>query len=995
MGQQFLSDTLSEFITRSGYSIGQVARQAHVPRRSLANWATGRAKRPRNVDDLLRIAQVIRLSAQEVDVLLDSAEMQTTLAQLVKTTATGDPLYPLLEPWLNAIKPPAPTTQTHPDNVPFQAIRDLPYFVGREQDIDTLCQQLLKPRSKMVVVQGMGGVGKSSLAARLAYQLRRQFPDGVLWARVDQSTTLAILHSFAAAFGRDVSQYGDIPTRSRVVREILADKRVLMILDDANDDADIEPLLPPTTQRCGVIITTRRIDLSSLLGAFWYQLKPFGEDATDSLNLFSEILGVGPILAQRETFQQLANLLGHLPLAIAITAGRLATDIMTSAENLLAQLQQKGARVSELTYGRDSLTASFDLSFEWLTDQERNFFTSLGIFSNDNIVIAAIAHVADVDQRTANAIMQKLYQLSLVQSSGVGQFKLHPLLHDYANARRQTGVGSRLRMVEFMVSHCEANTYDFPLIKASFSQMLKALAYAEQDSFDKLFMRGVHALAPYLKATGQFKLADDYLTRVQQLALLDNDSQNRARALATQGEILLKQGHVDQSGKVLGQALKLIQRLPESTLHADVYLFLGRQQIIVGEIESAEAFMLKGLETAREFKSHSVACQLMSRLSEVERNRGNYDRALEYADEGLALARALKSKRLISLLLNNRGISSIMMGDYEMGDACFRESLELAQAMGDREKCCGYMMNIATLSLARGKMAEAQAMHGQALQVAREIGQREIQASLLMNIGRVHRQLGQPAKAESYFEEALKIATVMQYASTKLNVSRHLGDLHASLGNFDKAERILSAGLLGARKLGFAATVTQMQVSLANLRLLQGQHGEAAAFANEGLTNAKERGMPVEACLAMTTLSKVTLAQDDHDACRVWLDEIESVVTTVDDAAIVSALSIARGNLALANGDAERAFAQFDSALKLAEAQSLNEVRAQALFGIAQALCERGDIEEAIDFGRNSLSLFEDAGYAAASQVRAWLHDTDRKQINSYAVRLSRPRTSL
>ncbi|HFC12070.1 MAG TPA: tetratricopeptide repeat protein [Anaerolineae bacterium] len=977
MAQKLLYETLSEFIDRSGYTIGQVARMSGVPRRSLANWTTGRAKRPRNVQDLLRVAQVIRLTAEEVDLLLQSAEMNTTLSHLLRENSKNTPIYALLQPWRKTNSEPQSPPPAPQRNVPFQAIRDLSYFVGREDTLQILADRLRQPQGNLCVIQGMGGVGKSSIAARLAYQLRDDFPDGVLWARVDQSNTMAILHSFAAAFGRDVSNYSDVQTRSRVVREILADKRVLLILDGARDDEEIEPLLPPTTQRCGLIVTTRRIDLSSLLGAFWYRLTPFSDESQDSLNLFAKILGAGRVLAERTALSQLADLLGHLPLAIAITAGRLATDTLISAEDLLEQLSCQDTHTSELTYGRDSLRRSFDLSYTWLSPEEQHFFATLGIFANDEIIINAIAYVTDTDTARTNEILHKLYQLSLVQSAGIGRFKLHPLIHDYANTCRIEGIGSRERMVEFMVRYCEKKQYAYLQLSVIFNQLLAALDYAEKYQLDDKMIRGVHAIFPYLNITGQFDLAQQYLQRVYTLSLLHMDTQNQAQALASLGEIQRKRGRLKESGRTLGKALSLITTLPKSKLHATVYRHLGRQQMLIGEIEAAHQFLHNGIEIAQALEDHENACLILSRLAELERNRGNYDQSDAYESQGLQLAQKLGAKRLISASFNGCGITAIMRGNYEKGDLYFRESLKIAQEIGDREKSCGYLMNLATLSTNRGLLQQAQEMFSQALVIAREIGHRELQATLLLNIGVVCWRLGQLDQSAESLEEGFTVATVMQYAQIKLSASRRLGDLNISLGHYHKAERVLTESLTMARKLGYSAELTRLLCTLSHLYLVKNALDEATIFAQDGLRHARELGLPVEQCLLITTLAKIALIKKAYEECAQLLAQSSEITQAIDDPALLCDLNLTKAELALTAKNNNQAQQHYQAAYQLAKEQSLYEYHALALFGLARVLVAQNKLQEGTAFGRKSLLMFEESGYAAATKVQTWLYSND------------------
>lgn len=258
------SHLFTHYLTRSGYSISQLARLANVPKMTILHWQQGQVKRPRSWQDLLRIAAVLRLTANEVDLLLYAAGHPSVAEFAQNGGLQQDRL--LLTPWL---QPPAPCTRS-----PFQAIADLPTFVGREQELKQLETWLCAPHHPAVYcLTGGAGVGKTVLAARLAYRLRPCFPDGVLWARLDRSHPLAILRLFAAAYGEDVGMYEDVDSRSQAVRMILADKRLLLVLDNVADCEQVWPLLPPTGPTA-VLITTRHPHLLLAEGARQLQVEP-------------------------------------------------------------------------------------------------------------------------------------------------------------------------------------------------------------------------------------------------------------------------------------------------------------------------------------------------------------------------------------------------------------------------------------------------------------------------------------------------------------------------------------------------------------------------------------------------------------------------------------------------------------------------------------------------------------------------------------------------
>ncbi len=199
-----LAEVLGSYVQRSHYSAGQVATLSGVPKRSIVNWMSGRVLRPYRWQGLVQIATALKLDEVEANTLLRSAKY-APIAELRQQTEDAS----LFLAWPQAKK------------APFQVIADLPYFVGRIEGIEELHAHLLNGEAVSIFnLKGMGGVGKTTLAAHVAYQLRPYFPDGVLWARLDNTDTMAILANFADAYGADVSQHRTVEGRATAVRSI-------------------------------------------------------------------------------------------------------------------------------------------------------------------------------------------------------------------------------------------------------------------------------------------------------------------------------------------------------------------------------------------------------------------------------------------------------------------------------------------------------------------------------------------------------------------------------------------------------------------------------------------------------------------------------------------------------------------------------------------------------------------------------------------------------
>lgn len=381
--KELLSDVLREFLQQNKTGTTRLATLSGVPRKTLNHWLSGQTLRPRHWQDVVRVAIALHLDEAQTDRLLLAAGHDRT--QKLRARASENDLTLLSQIEGNRAPQAAPA--------PFRAPPDLPSFVGRSDELATLRAALVdQGHAAICGVRGMGGVGKTVLAVHLAYQLRDAFPQGVLWARLDVSDTLTVLASFADAFGVDVSQFRDVESRAAAVRGILAGKRVLLILDNAETSAQIRPLLPPSHSGCAVLVTTRH-DLPALDGWTQLPLSAFADDSTTALQLFEQYLGAQRVRDHANLLSEIATLLGQLPLALSIVAGLLSWQFRTSANAgdgqvviraLLNDLRKENLRLSRLLRDDQSVRASFGLSYTRLSDALKLFFAQLSVFGGQD-----------------------------------------------------------------------------------------------------------------------------------------------------------------------------------------------------------------------------------------------------------------------------------------------------------------------------------------------------------------------------------------------------------------------------------------------------------------------------------------------------------------------------------------------------------------------------------------------------------------------------------
>lgn len=315
------------------------------------------------------------------------------------------------------------------DCPPFLAIPNLPTFVGRQRLLRTIKSQLAaEKKGRMIVLVGMAGVGKTALATHLAYQLRDQWPDGVLWARPDISPTMTILHLFAEVYGRSATAYEDLESRSAYVRHLLAEKQALIVLDNLESQQQLLPLLPPSSN-ASVLITTRRRDLSPPT-ATQLDVEPFTAD--ESVALFAQVLGETRVANEQAQLAQIADIVGHLPLAVDILACRLMVEPELTTAVCIAELQASHNLLDHLNHQDRCVRAALNTTLAHMPLEQRHFFAKLGAMRKIDFTVGTAAAAAKVTQSTAQAYLATLFCLSLVRRGRGGRYRLTPLMQTLA-----------------------------------------------------------------------------------------------------------------------------------------------------------------------------------------------------------------------------------------------------------------------------------------------------------------------------------------------------------------------------------------------------------------------------------------------------------------------------------------------------------------------------------------------------------------------------------
>ncbi|MFG1948549.1 ATP-binding protein [Nonomuraea sp. NPDC048826] len=326
-----------------------------------------------------------------------------------------------------------------PVAVPRQLPADVVALVGRDRELAVMTDRLGGAAVPVVCVDGMAGIGKTALAVHAAHRLAPLFPDGQLFvdlhghargtAPVGPGPVLARVLRALGVPGEHIPWHHD--DRAALYRSVLAGRRFLIVLDDAADEHQIQPLLP-AAPGCRVIVTSRRrLTCHGDARGLTLGVLPLA----DAIDLFVRVAGRGAD-APVSVLADVVRRCGLLPLAVRIAAARLRTRPAWEVRHLLDRLAR--GRLAELTDGRYGVADALDRSYERLPDEQRRAYRLLGsgggAVTSADFGVGAAAAVLGMPAPQAARLLDELTDVHLLQETGPGRYRMHDLVREHAAA---------------------------------------------------------------------------------------------------------------------------------------------------------------------------------------------------------------------------------------------------------------------------------------------------------------------------------------------------------------------------------------------------------------------------------------------------------------------------------------------------------------------------------------------------------------------------------
>ncbi|MEU6174401.1 BTAD domain-containing putative transcriptional regulator [Streptantibioticus parmotrematis] len=678
-------------------------------------------------------------------------------------------------------------------------------FTGRTAFVDELVEELSTADSGVMAlsaVAGIGGVGKTTLAVHVAHAARDAFPDGQLYvdlqgqdARPSEPET--VLASFLRALGTpDAAIPEGLEDRAALYRSVLDGRRVLALLDNAHDAAQVRPLLPGTPG-CAALITSR-VRMVDLAGAHLVDLDVMSPE--EALQLFTKIVGTERVMTERQAALDVVAACGFLPLAIRIAASRLATRRTWTVSVLARKLSDSRRRLDELKAGDLAVKATFELGYGQLADHQARAFRLLALPEGPDISLDAAAAVLDMDAYEAEELLEALVDISLLESAAPARYRYHDLLRLYARDRaeqHETPADRRAALSRLL---------DFYLATA-------ASAYEMENPGDRVLSH----MAPTsregrtftTRAEGLewlFSEAPCVLAAVRQAAedAANGDHHRRAVDLLFVGQDLMESGVHARAYEQCARSMAAV-----SSQQGDA-LVEGRARVLLGRILSwsssrwgeadieAQRAQLLGL-SAQDLLTCSYAPNLRGLIARDQQRFQDAEAYYQLARESFRDDQNLHGEASV---LANLARIRVGLGETALAVTAGEQAVALQRRLetGFRLGCAQYSLAIALtedeqLDAALGQLTDALAQF-------RESRQPVWEGLTLFRMAEVHVATGRHRQAASLADQALALVNDNAGENRKAGILTALGKALNGIGQVDRARACWRDALAAYTTLG-------------------------------------------------------------------------------------------------------------------------------------------------------------------------------------------------
>lgn len=698
-----------------------------------------------------------------------------------------------------------------PPAVPFLAPALPAHFVRPETVLDEVIERL-RPGARLALV-GMGGVGKSTLAAAAAHATRLRFPDGVLWANPTHSPAEDTLLTWAGFYDFDLSALNTFEAMALAWRGIAGDRRLLVVLDGVTAAEQIRPLLPHS-DRCAVLLTTRHRDVATALDAGLFELEPLGAPAGQQM--VQAILGERA-LEEADSVAAICQLLEGLPLALEILARRLRSRPQLSVEEIEYHLRRIRSRLDMLHLEDRAVRSSFELSWQMLEAPLQSTFASLAVFEGRPFHPDAVAAIAG--EEAASWHLADLAALSLVQTARDDYYRQHALLADYAREKADElaldEAALEGQMAGYYAGFVARHHEDVGRLRQEWGNVQAALHAAHRHrDWQRVYDLGRQMTQAWFVRARFSQARDAYRLSYDAGRMLEDD-EGIAQTLLDWGRACIEQGDYDEAEQHLDESLRLFREYAGDPIRAaDVQLARGRLATERSRFDDAERRLDQAHGAFTPEGDRRRLALVNFRRAQLAYLRSELDEAQQFCE---AAVDDLDGEDFL-VALNWLADIYMKQDDLDAAESCLLQSRQLCEELKDKANMAVVEAQFGRLHLRREDLELARTHRERSLQQFRQMGDRKSEAYALYDLSLIAEQEADYAAAIALAGEGLDIFTQVDDTFNVMNTMVLLGDLHRARDQDDQAKTAWSRALALAESLDNARYAAGLHQRLEQLK---------------------------------------------------------------------------------------------------------------------------------------------------------------------------------
>jgi tetratricopeptide (TPR) repeat protein len=777
------------------------------------------------------------------------------------------------------------------------ALHELPQppadFVGRGKELKKILTNIEKKGGTAISgLIGMAGIGKTVLGLVVAHSLVVKYSDAQFFIDL-RGTSNNPLKPIDVMRQVVQSLHPTADLRNATEEELsgayqssLAEKKIILFLDNAHDASQIMPLHAASNS---LLVVTSRFHFT-IPGLHPVELSVLNK--SESIKLLKEIC---PRLTRKDA-ERIAELCGNLPIALRLAGSYLQIHVDWSVDEYIADLADKAKRLQSLHLeGADvNVIVSFEQSYQQLSDEEKHYWSMLSIFPV-SFKRDALANVWNLDDGIARKLAGKLHQYSLLEYDSVtNRYRLHDLLADFASTKLTTEDKLSAQLNYFRHYRDVWHASEVLYMKGANNALQGQLLFdAEFPHIEWAYEWSIKNISTNYEVSAILKEIPDYISlariRIHPRKQIDwfqtavvaarelDDLSNQTKLLGNIGAAYGQLSEWNKAIEYFEKAIPIAREIGDKQREGFWSGNLGSTYGNLGDWRKGIEYFEQALKIAREFGDLRREGMWLGNIGAAYKNLGEGYKSIEYSEKALAIARKIGDKQGEGIWLNNIAFAYKNLGDQRKSIEYSEQALAIAQKIGDKQGEGIALGGIAQAYLTFGMRQKSIEYYEQAMEIASKIGDRHYEGFWLGSLGAVYSEMGEWKKSITYFGQAYEIAHEigdLQSTSTWLG---DIGEAYINLGKWQKSLGYTEQALEAARQV---SDREQEGYWLCNLGVIYGNLGkinEGVDLCEQALTIARTFGNRTTECEMLNRSGELYIKKNDFAKGKEYIERSLSI----------------------------------------------------------------------------------------------------------------------